>query len=50
MPGRKLRDGTFEDICFPVNAETRKMLAERVFGEYRKLVTKTVMPRAMVAR
>jgi DNA-binding cell septation regulator SpoVG len=47
MPGRRLKDRTFSDSCFPVNAETRQMLEERVIGEYRKLIGGPMMPRAV---
>lgn len=47
MPGRKLKDGTFSDICFPVNDETRRMLEDRVIGEYRKIIGETAMRRAL---
>jgi stage V sporulation protein G len=50
MPTRKLMDGTFENICFPVNDETRRMLEERVIGAYRKLVGAGAMRGAIGAR
>lgn len=50
MPGRKLRDGTFDDICFLLNAETRKMLEDRVIGEHKKLIREAAMPRALSAK
>jgi stage V sporulation protein G len=50
MPARKLRDGTFEDIFFPVNVETQKKLEERVIGEYRKIISERATTRRALQR
>lgn len=34
MPSRRKKDGSFKDIVHPLNAETRKMIEERVILEY----------------
>lgn len=36
MPSRKRPDGTHQDICHPINNETRQMIEERVLGAYEK--------------
>ncbi len=33
-PSRKLQDGTHKDIVHPINNETRKMIEDKVIGEY----------------
>jgi len=38
FPTKKLRDGTYWDIAFPVNAETREMIEHAVLAEYEKAV------------
>ena len=38
FPTKKLRDGTYWDIAFPVNAETREMIEQAVLAEYEKAV------------
>ena len=34
MPGRKMADGTYVDIVYPLNNETRQMIQEKVVAEY----------------
>lgn len=34
MPSRKRRDGTFQDIAHPINADFRKKIEEVIFKEY----------------
>ncbi len=34
MPSRKRPDGTHQDICHPINNETRKMIEEKVLEAY----------------
>jgi len=34
MPGRKMPDGTFRDVCHPITSEMRETLTEAVLGEY----------------
>ena len=36
MPSKKRRDGTYKDIAHPLNNETRRMIEERIIGEYQK--------------
>ena len=40
MPSRKRKDGSYKDIAHPLNSETRRMLEERVLGEYEKEISK----------
>jgi len=34
MPAKKKKDGTFQDLAHPINAETRKQLEKAVFDKY----------------
>jgi stage V sporulation protein G len=36
MPSRRKKDGSFKDIVHPLNADTRKMIEERIIEEYKK--------------
>ncbi len=36
MPSRRRKDGTFQDIAHPVNAETRRLIEEKVIAAYQK--------------
>ena len=36
IPSRRRKDGTFQDIAHPVNAETRKLIEEKVIAAYQK--------------
>jgi len=38
MPSRKKKDGTYADIAHPLNRETREMIEQAVFDEYRRQV------------
>ena len=38
MPSRRKKDGTFKDIVHPLNAETRRLIEEKVVEEYKKVV------------
>ena len=38
MPSRKRKDGTFRDIVYPLNAETRQMIEDRVIREFDQVV------------
>jgi stage V sporulation protein G len=40
FPARRQSDGTYRDIAFPVNAETRRMIQRAILAEYEKVVTK----------
>ena len=35
MPSRRKKNGEFKDVAHPLNNETRRMLEEKVLGEYR---------------
>ncbi len=43
MPSRKRKDGSYKDIAHPLNSETRRMLEERVLGEYEKEISKGIV-------
>ena len=34
MPSRKKKNGEFKDVAHPLNNETRRMIEEKVLGEY----------------
>lgn len=34
MPSKKVNDERYEDICHPINAETRKMFEDKILEEY----------------
>ncbi len=36
MPSRKRPDGTHQDICHPINNETRQLIEDRVLEAYEK--------------
>lgn len=36
MPSRKRPDGTHQDICHPINNQTRQMIEEKVLEAYEK--------------
>jgi stage V sporulation protein G len=36
MPSKKRKDGQFRDIAHPLNQETRAMIEEAVFAEFKK--------------
>lgn len=38
MPSRRKKTGEFKDVAHPLNNETRRMLEEKVLGEYRLVV------------
>jgi stage V sporulation protein G len=38
MPNRKQRDGTYREIAYPINAETRRMIEEAIIDAYRKII------------
>jgi stage V sporulation protein G len=37
FPAKKQRDGTYLDIAFPANAETRNMIQQAIQAEYAKV-------------
>lgn len=40
MPSRKMKDGTFRDTAHPLNNETRRMIEDKVLGQYREELKK----------
>jgi len=36
MPSRRRKDGEFRDIAHPINNQTRQMIEDAVFQEYRR--------------
>jgi len=36
FPSRKTSDGKFMDVCHPINAETRKIIADAVLEDFNK--------------
>ena len=38
FPSKKQRDGTYRDLAFPANAETRMMIQRAILAEYEKIV------------
>ena len=44
MPSRRRKDGTFKDTAHPLNTETRRMIEERVLGEYRQALQRRGEP------
>lgn len=34
MPNKKLEDGTFKDVCHPINSEGRELLEDAVISAY----------------
>ena len=41
FPARRQIDGTYRDIAFPVNAETRNIIEQAVLAEYEKAVARS---------
>lgn len=41
MPSRKRKDGDYQDMVHPVNAEARRQLETVVLDEYRRLVAQS---------
>ncbi len=38
MPSRRKKDGSFKDIVHPLNAETRKLIEQKIIEEYKNVV------------
>jgi stage V sporulation protein G len=36
MPSRRLQDGEFQDVCFPITAEFRESIQETILGNYKE--------------
>ena len=47
MPRRKRADGTYWDIVLPINAETRRMLEERILAAYKLIANEPVKRRVL---
>jgi len=39
MPSRKKKNGEFKDVAHPLNNETRRMIEDKVLGEYDRILT-----------
>jgi stage V sporulation protein G len=39
MPSRKKKNGEFKDVAHPLNNETRRMIEEKVLGEYERVLS-----------
>jgi len=37
MPSKKRKDGTYQDIAHPLNSQTRRLIEEKVLGEYQRV-------------
>ena len=46
FPARERRDGTFRDIAFPVNTETRRMIEQAILLEYEKVIARSKSQKA----
>ncbi|MEA2559285.1 MAG: stage sporulation protein [Acidobacteriota bacterium] len=38
MPSRKKKNGEFKDVAHPLNNETRRMIEDKVLGEYHRVL------------
>jgi stage V sporulation protein G len=38
MPSKRRKDGTYQDIAHPLNSDTRRVIEERVLGEYQRVL------------
>src|SRR5262245_27872447 len=46
FPTKKLRDGTYWDIAYPADAETRRIIEQAMLAEYEKVVSRSAsLPR-----
>jgi stage V sporulation protein G len=50
MPSRKKKNGEFKDVAHPLNNETRRMIEDKVLGEYERILNERGerMPQAAV--
>ena len=46
MPNKKGKNGLFRDIAHPLNAETRKMIEDKVLEAYERALTQEAPPAA----
>jgi stage V sporulation protein G len=44
FPAKKLEDGTYWDIAFPANTETRRIIEQAILAEYKKAVAEGDAP------
>jgi len=44
MPSRRKKDGSFKDIVHPLNAETRKLIEQRIIEEYNSTLGSSELP------
>ena len=51
MPSRKKKNGEFKDVAHPLNNETRRMIEDKVLGEYERILSERgeQMPQAASA-
>lgn len=42
MPSRRASDGEYRDIAHPINAETRRILQEKILAEYEKAAPESI--------
>ncbi len=42
MPSRRASDGEYRDIAHPINAETRRILQEKILTEYEKAAPESI--------
>lgn len=40
MPAKKMKDGTFKDFVFPIDANARKLMEDTIISEYKKIISK----------
>jgi hypothetical protein len=38
MPSRKKKNGEFKDVAHPLNNETRRMIEDKILGEYERIL------------
>lgn len=44
MPSRRKPDGTYQDICHPINQETREKIEGQILAKYRQELEGTLVP------
>ena len=49
MPSRKKKNGEFKDVAHPLNNETRRMIEDKVLGEYERILTDRGEPMLPIA-
>ena len=42
FPTRKLSDGTYWDIAYPANTDTRRMIEQAILADYEKVAAESV--------